>query len=159
MEHVRPARGNQPEEPSLAALSSGATLLIWGLRQWLVSVRERRCVKGALLIPHHRMACVGAIYHLDALMRCLTEGAERKIRIRCPHHGRLSDDEQRLLLLVRAEQQGIEPAARRQASALVRTDGEGALRKAAAAYAHQLQQAGLSVSSPPHLETISGGAS
>jgi len=38
-------------------------------------------------------------YHLDALMRRLTEGAKRKIQLRCPKHCRLSDDEQQLLLL------------------------------------------------------------
>ena len=143
----------------MAALSSGATLLVWGMRQWLVAVRQRQCIKRALLIPHYRMQCVGAIHHLDALMRRLIQGTERKIQVRCPEHGQLSNDEQRLLQLVRIAQQGMPLAARREAGKLVRADCAAGLEAAAAGYGRQLQQAGLSVSSPPQLTLIRGTTS
>ena len=159
MEHGRTVRDNPAAEPSMAALSRGATLLVWGMRQWLVAVRQRHCIKRALLIPHYRLQCVSAIHHLDALMRRLIQGAERKTQVRCPEHGHLSDDEQQLLLLVRIAQQGMPLAARRQAGNLVRTDCAAGLAAAAAGYGRQLQQAGLSVSSPPQLTLIRGTAS
>ena len=100
------------------------------------------------------MACVGAIYHLDTLMRRLTEGAERKIQVRCPQHCRLSEDEQQLLLLVRTAQQNETSVAQRQAGKLVRAGCVAALCRAATGYGRELQQAGLSVSSPPRLALI-----
>ncbi len=147
------------EEASTTTLSTGSTLFVWSARSWLVAARERRCVKHALLIPYYRLECVGAIYHLDALMRCLTEGAARKIEVRCPHHPRLSSDEHLLLLLVRAAQQKIGPAERRLAGRVIRPGHIARLRDAAQDYAKQLSCAGLSVSSVPQLTLISGIAS
>ena len=146
-------------EVATARLATGALLFIWGIRQWLVAVRDRQCIKRALMIPHYRLECVTAIYSLDALMRSLCEGAERKIEIRCPHHGTLSQDEQQLLQLIRSTQQPNPDAAARHAAHLVDPDHSAGLREAAADYARQLQCAGLGLSSPPQLELMAGGIS
>ncbi len=155
----QPAETPQAEETPTSTLSQGATLLIWSIRQWLVAVRERQCIKQALLIPHHRLHCVGAIYHLDLLMRQLANGAKQSIQIRCPHQAHLSNDELRLLLLIRAAQQENRGEALSRARDLVTPEHSVDLRQAACAYAGKLRQAGLSLASSPRLSLVAGGAS
>ena len=159
MEHRRWDPEKSAAETATASLSTGALLFIWGIRQWLVAARDRQCIKRALMIPYYRLECVAAIYHLDALMRAVTEGAERRMQIRCPHHDALSNDELDLLLLVRAAQQKDPRAAARQAAWLVSSEQAATkLSEAASAYANQLSWVGLSLSSPPQLKLLSGAA-
>ena len=159
MESDRRLQRSPAAETTTTSLDTGALLFIWAIRQWLVAVRDRQCIKRALLIPHHRLECVTAIYALDALMGALTEGAARKLEIRCPHHGTLSQDEQLLLQLIRSTQQPDSDAAACHAAQLVHSDQAPRLREAATDYARQLQCAGLGLSSPPQLELMVGGIS
>lgn len=146
-------------ETATAELSTGATLFIWSIRQWLVSARERQCIKRALMIPYHRLDCVSAIYPLDALMCVMTDGARRRIQIRCPHQSRLSDDERQLLLLLQASQRRDPATARREAGNLVHLSQTANLQEAAEAYARVLAHSGLSLSAPPKLTLLDGALS
>lgn len=88
------------EEP-VSAISAGAALFIWSVRQWLQSALSRRCVKRDLLAIHKRLGCTEAIAHLDELMCSLAMGSSRGLEIRPLLEERLSPDEQRLLRLLR----------------------------------------------------------
>ncbi len=143
-------------EPGTVSLSAGGQLFVWGIRQWLVAAREKRCVKQELMIPYYRLECMGAIYHLDAMMRILLQGATRRLEVRCPDHPLISADERLLLILARARQQENDEAAAVSAGKLVDPLFESPLTQAATDYARQLSTAGLSLSTAPQLELVAG---
>ena len=139
---VRPQRSELPT----SSLSPGGQLFVWSVRQWLRSSLERRCVKRDLLAPHHNVGCTEAILHLDEFMCALSIGAHRKIEVRTPECGHVSEDERTLLDLMRAGQRGDQVKARAIAAKLVADHTISQLVSIATDYGLQLEVAGINLS-------------
>lgn len=85
---------------NIANLSDGARLIVWSLRQWVVSAHLGRCTTCDLARPYTAFSCTGALAEVQQFMVLLTREANRQIDVRHPREAILSLDEIILLRLV-----------------------------------------------------------
>ena len=157
--HAMTKNGRPVVELSTTSLATGAQLFVWSVRQWLVTARERRCIKRDLIPRYHAANCVDAITLLDEMMYLLAVAASRPVQIRCLECSALSPDETRLVETLRAVQRADSALAGEHLSSMLSGPFSRAFLRPAQLYVEALSAADLGFTGARHLTLVDGARS
>lgn len=138
---------------NIANLSDGARLIVWSLRQWVVSAHLGRCTTCDLAKPYTAFSCTGALTEVQKFMVLLTREANRQIDIRHPREALLSIDEIILLRLVAMSGRRYRYA-EHLARGLVDHRAIDILCSRAKVYVEELNAVGLSLYGWPEMQLV-----
>ncbi len=83
----------------VASLGTGARLLLWGMREWVSAIHDRRCPEARLLPVFARWNINDMLLPFTEMMRTLNLRARNDIGFAPPHCCVVSEDEAVLLAL------------------------------------------------------------
>ena len=89
-----------------AQLDKPDRLLLWGMRAWVIGLKQRIDVAEPMRVAFDRFGIPDAVELVDALMSIIACGATRVLDIECVCHKAISEDEKRLLIAASLHQNG-----------------------------------------------------
>jgi len=149
-----PPQMSEQNPVSMEQLSPGARLLIWSIRQWVVSAHLRRCPSCDLFQPHADMGCPQAVEAMHGVMSFVSSDAARKITLKHPADAHLTQDEFAILRLFALTERKSLRHAERIAQGLVKTRITQ-ICAAARCYRSDIASVGMELSGWPELRLVS----
>ncbi|MEM9255175.1 MAG: hypothetical protein AAGA91_06990 [Pseudomonadota bacterium] len=125
-------------------LSEGAQLVVWSMRQWVVSAQKRRCPGCDLKPAYARYPVDRAVEYFLRIMNLIANDAKRTIYVQHPEDGLLGADELILLRMIRLTQRQSPRHAQRLGTQLIHARAPF-MCSIAKAYRGELEAAGLSL--------------
>jgi hypothetical protein len=126
-------------------MSEGGQWLIWGVRHWMVAVREARYVSASVARSFEAIGGRRFYHALTALVLLAARDADRPLIIHPPCCAELSSDEESLARILAALTNGSPSAAAVHFRTLLGREPSTALRRYAKAVASRFKAVGMTV--------------
>lgn len=156
VKHYVPSAADLPRtEIRTADLTRGPQLVVWSIRKWLQSRRDKHRRQAVAYRTAYRMAGISeAAEILDEMMMVLATGSFRPVLVECACCRQLSTDEVLLLRTLRSLQLGKIDVARRRIQRLLPGALAHAFCRSANAYVDLLNRADLSLGQMTELALV-----